>query len=56
MSEESATDEVLDSLVGKSIEAWNRGESDGMHFTLNDGRVIIILGFLAVYYPDAKVH
>lgn len=53
---EGANEDVLDSLIGKSIIAWEKKEESGMHFILSDGRIVIILGFLAVYYPNEKVH
>ncbi len=49
MSQEaSSLDEaVLDSITGHAIVQWHMGEG-GMHFTLDDGRVLIIVGAMGV--------
>lgn len=54
---DTADNEALDSLIGHKFSAWARGEDGiGTHFTLDDGRIIIVIGYVAIWYPNVAVH
>ena len=46
---------VMDGVVGRTLTGWKQCEG-GMHFTLDDGRVLIVAGsfVLAVFRPVEK--
>lgn len=46
---DEANSEVLDGLLGRSIQDWNVGDG-GMHLELDDGRVVVfaVVGGLLV--------
>ena len=49
---------VMNGLLGRSIVGWSM-QDDGMHFDLDDGRVIVVAGVfaLSVFTPRAtNVH
>ncbi len=49
--------DVLGSLVSHAIIAAHHGEDGtGTHLTLDDGRILVIIGFIGVLHPHAAVH
>lgn len=48
MNADDLTDKhALDSIIGRVMVAWHLGE-DGMHFDLDDGKILIISGAFVV--------
>jgi len=47
---------VMDGLIGRALIGWSM-QDDGMHFDLDDGRVVVIAGMfaLAVFTPKSVV-
>jgi len=47
---------VMNGVIGCSLTGWSM-QDDGMHFDLDDGRVIVIAGVFAlvVFNPRAEV-
>lgn len=56
----SDPDEVMQSLIGRSIADWGRdvsGEHSMYHITLDDGRMLIFLALgIVVYQGEHAVH
>jgi hypothetical protein len=53
MNQDQINEDVLDSLVGHAISTYEPGDG-GMHFTLDDGRVVAFTGtfIVAVFLPE----
>ena len=51
-----ADEAVMNGLIGRQLLGWSMQE-DGMHFDLDDGRVVVIAGVfaLAVFTPKSVV-
>lgn len=47
--------ETMDGMLGCTMVSWGR-DDDGLHITLDDGRVLIFIGILAIYRPAEAVH
>ena len=49
-------DDVMDSLIGRSVVSWGKDETM-YHVTLDDGRVLVFMSLGIVTYPeDVSVH
>jgi hypothetical protein len=40
----SETDEVMNSLIGRTIVEWGGGDDALVHIVLDDGRVLVFMG------------
>lgn len=52
------SEDTMNSILGRCLVGWRMGD-DGMHFTLDDGRMLIFTGVfeIAVYSAeDTVVH
>lgn len=48
------SEDILNSLVGHRFIEWGKGDG-GYHFTLDDGRTVIMVGYMAILQPDENV-
>ena len=54
--EEADPEEVMESLIGRSISSWGRDETM-YHVTLDDGRVLVFMALGVVTLPeDVSIH
>lgn len=47
------SEETLNGLIGRSLRDWHLGD-DGIHFSLDDGRILIFAGRFAIAVLQAE--